>query len=82
MYNITKNQLQHAGLRITKHNIQGLAWALGCYIYQRQVYQQCRNLINRNRNNKQMHNYNKGATHKLITDNLQHSELPSTTHVN
>jgi len=28
--------------------------ALGCYIYQRQLYQRCHNLINRNQNNKQI----------------------------
>ena len=36
--------------------------ALGCYIYQRQVYKQCRNLINTNWNNTQTHDFNKGAT--------------------
>jgi len=31
-------------------------------LYERQVYKQCRNLINTNQNNTQTHNFNKGAT--------------------
>jgi len=104
VYNITQeNQLQHAGLRITKHNIQGLArshyrlllhyiafinlysasttslmrWSSANsagssiykikYIYQHQVYKQCRNLIQSETTNKRIGpNYNKGSTQCMV----------------